>query len=163
MAGRWHGRYSQYSINIILHYSLRQPMFILWCLHPSSLSWKATSNDDDSEDIYADPEFDKFLENADISQLESDPVTAAVQSIPSISNAALTTIPWISTNTLSHVLEDIWHVKDHFLRLLPESYLAFKKFRLAFGKAIFVFDKNDQAQWRLTNTHNSIVAIIHHW
>jgi len=32
------------------------------------------------------------------------------------------------------------------LRLLPQSHSAFKMFRLAFGEAIFVFDKNDQAQ-----------------
>jgi hypothetical protein len=105
------------------------------------------SNNDDSEDIYADPEFDKFLASADISQLESDPVTTAVQSITSISDAALKQPSHESPKTLaSCVLEDIWHVKDHLLRLLPQSHSAFKKFRQAFGEAIFVFDKNDQAQ-----------------
>jgi len=46
----------------------------------------------------------------------------------------------------SHVLEDIWQVKDCLLRLLPQSHSALKKFRLAFGETIFLFDKNDQAQ-----------------
>ena len=46
----------------------------------------------------------------------------------------------------SCILEDIWHVKDCLFRLLPQSQSAFKKFRLAFGETIFVFEKNDQAQ-----------------
>jgi len=78
---------------------------------------------------------------------ESDPVTATVQSIPSISNAALKQLSHESPKTLaSHVLEDIWQFKDCLLRLLPQSHSAFKMFRLAFREAIFVFDKNDQAQ-----------------
>ena len=39
----------------------------------------------------------------------------------------------------------MWHVKDCWPRLSPVSF-SFKKFRLAFGEALFVFHKNDQAQ-----------------
>ncbi|KAJ7257616.1 hypothetical protein C8J57DRAFT_1234764 [Mycena rebaudengoi] len=46
----------------------------------------------------------------------------------------------------SRTLEDIWHVKDRLLRILPHGHSAFKPFAVALKLSTFVYDRNDRAR-----------------
>lgn len=90
-----------------------------------------------SDEEYDDPEFNALIENADLSDLST---TGA----PAASNAFVQPDSITPTNLPSRTLEDIWHVKERLLKLLPEAHSAFKPFKAAFGQAIFVYDKTDR-------------------
>ncbi|KAK6993005.1 hypothetical protein R3P38DRAFT_3372035 [Favolaschia claudopus] len=44
----------------------------------------------------------------------------------------------------TRTLEDIWHVKDRLLKLLPSGHSAFRPFAIALGLATFVYDRDDR-------------------
>jgi len=68
-------------------------------------------------------------------------LSEASRSFPSLTQPS--GISW--KGLLTRILQDIFHVEDRLLRLLPERHSAYKAFAIAFTQAIFVYDKDDRA------------------
>ncbi|KAF5382655.1 hypothetical protein D9615_003032 [Tricholomella constricta] len=103
-----------------------------------------------SDDEYGDDDFDTFLKNADLTSLTAlDPPPDL--DVPPLQSPRATENPpnllhqpeTVSGPLSSRLFDDLWHVQDRLLRLLPKSHSGFKAFAASFSQTLLVPDISD--------------------
>ncbi|KAG6877503.1 hypothetical protein C0992_009828 [Termitomyces sp. T32_za158] len=92
-----------------------------------------TINTSNSDDEYAADDIDDLIRNVDLNTLPTTTPNPLHQ-------------PEVSSDPLpSRIFDDLWHVQDRLLRLLPKGHSAFKAFASQFSQVLLVPDKSDIA------------------